>query len=169
MLQYRIIPFHTDLIAKVEAVGARAKTGQEVGARAVLFPLVAILSQTISRAETKKYFKGELLCIYCAGQTSGFQESEMFFPRLRDRAKTFSPIAQPLAENCALRSQTKITGGICVLIVVLTKHHDSKNRYFFPRVRNRQIESAQKKNRRIEIDKKNAKLKSPKQKIAKSK
>ena len=72
--------------------------------------LVAILSQTISRAETKKHFKGELLCIYCAAQTSGFQESEICFPRLRDRAKTFSPIAQPLAENCALRNPEKLQG-----------------------------------------------------------
>ena len=56
------------------------------------------------------------------------------FPRLRNLSQKIAP------------SETKNkSGGICVLIVVLTKHHDSKNRIFFPRVRNRQIESAQKK------------------------
>ena len=116
--------------SNVEAVGARVKTGQVVGARAVLFPLVAILSQTISRAETKKYFKGELLCIYCAGQTSGFQESEMFFRDCAIAPKHF-PRLRNLSQKNAPSETKKITGGICVLIVVLTKHHDSKNRYFF--------------------------------------
>ena len=138
--------------SNVEAVGARVQTGQEVGARAVLFPLVAILSQTISRAETKKHFKGELLCIYCAGQTSGFQESEIFFRDCAIAPKHF-PRLRNLSQNIApSEAKNNYRGNLCI--------NSCADEIVFSataRNRNREIEIAKSKsrnrNRKIEFTK----------------
>ena len=139
-----------------------------VGARAVLFLLVAILSQTISRAETRKHFKGELLCIYCAGQTSGFQESEIFFRDCAIAPKHFPRLRNLSQKIAPSDTKSNYRGNLCINSCANETSRFQES-IFFPRVRNRQIESAQKKSPNRNRQTKNAKLKSPKQKTAKSK
>ena len=83
-------------------------------ARAVPGPFVTDLVAAPFRAPKPKNILRGNYCVYIVLGKHQDPRIGDFFPRLRDRAKTFSPIAQPLAENCALRNKKKYRGNLCI-------------------------------------------------------